>query len=437
MPSLFQTHFTPAELTDRRRRVLAAVGDDAVALVQGAAPPRGFVAFRQTNELYYLTGLEVPQAYLLLDGRAQRSTIYLPPRRETPGAEGDTLGAQDEELIRAHTGVDRVRPLAELANDLAGATTVYTPHQPAEGFQSSRDEMLHAERLIAADPWDAAPTREQRLIDLLCDRLPGVTIADLSPITDRMRGIKSAAEIAVMRRAGELSAQAIIAAMAATRPGLYEYQLNALANQVYLDGGARGEGYRSITAAGAGNIWFAHYWRCDCELRDGDLILMDTAPDYGYYTSDIGRMWPVNGTYSAQARELYGFVVEYHLAVLAAIRPGLTADEVHAEAAGAMAPVIDRWPWSKPAYEAAGRRMLDFRGHLSHSVGMIVHDVDNYTLRPLEPGVVFAVDPQLWVPEEKLYIRCEDTVVVTEQGCENFTAAAPLGLDEVEAFLRG
>lgn len=437
MSNLFQTHFTPAELTDRRARVLGAIGPEAVALVQGAAPPRGFVAFRQTNELYYLTGLEVPQAYLLLDGRSRRSTLYLPPRRETPGAEGDTLGAQDEALIRAHTGVDAVRPLDQLAGDLAGAATVYTPHMPAEGFQSSRDEMQHADRLIAADPWDAAPTREQRLIALLTERLPGVAIADLSPITDRMRGVKSPAEVAVMRRAGELSAQAIVAAMRATRAGLYEYQLNALANQVYLDGGGRGEGYRSITAAGAANIWFAHYWRCDCELRDGDLILMDTAPDYGYYTSDIGRMWPVNGTYSAQARELYGFVVEYHLAVLAAIRPGLTADQVHAAAAEVMAPVVERWPWSRPEYAAAGRRMLDFRGHLSHPVGMIVHDVDNYTLRPLEPGVVFAVDPQMWVPEEKLYIRCEDTVVVTADGMENLTAAAPLGLDEVEAFLRG
>jgi len=147
-------------------------------------------------------------------------------------------------------------------------------------------------------------------------------------------------------------------------------------------------------------------------------------------------MWPINGTYAPWQRELYGFIVEYHKAVLGCIRPGATADQIHAEAAARMAPVVERAAFSKPAYAAAARRTLDFKGHLSHGVGMAVHDVGNYQAGPLRPGAVFAVDPQMWVPEERLYIRVEDTVAVTEGGIENLTRAAPLELDDVEALMR-
>jgi len=171
-------------------------------------------------------------------------------------------------------------------------------------------------------------------------------------------------------------------------------------------------------------------------LRDGDLVLMDCAPDYGYYTSDIGRMFPVNGTYTEQQRELYGFVVEYHKAVLARIRPGITAEQVMLDAAADMEPVLDGWTFSKPIYEAAARKMLEFRGHMSHPVGMSVHDVGSYRARDLAPGMVFTVDPQMWVPEEKTYVRCEDTVAVTADGMENFSDFVPLELDDVEAEMR-
>jgi Xaa-Pro aminopeptidase len=112
------------------------------------------------------------------------------------------------------------------------------------------------------------------------------------------------------------------------------------------------------------------------------------------------------------------------------------ADQVLAEAAAEMAKVVARTTFSKPAYESAARRTLEFKGHLSHPVGMAVHDVGNYQAQPLQPGVVFAVDPQMWVPEEKLYIRVEDTIAVTDSGIENFTRAAPLELDDVEAAMR-
>lgn len=432
---LFQTDFPPEEFAARRARLFDATGPGAVAVLQGAPPVRGFEVFRQTNDFYYCSGVEVPQACLLLKGADRTAALYLPRRPEGRSGEGASLSADDADLICRATGLDAVWPPEALADHLRGAAVIYTPHAPAEGRAASRGELLHADRLVAADPWDGRTPRQEHFIGLLRARVPGAEIRDLSPALDALRVIKSPREVALLRRAGALAAEAVTEAMRATRPGLFEYHLGAEALRVYAAGGARGEGYRSIIASGA-NAWHAHYFRNNCPLCDGDLVLMDTAPDLGNYTSDIGRMWPISGTYAPWQRELYGFIVEYHKAVLGCIRPGATADQIHAEAAARMAPVVERAAFSKPAYAAAARRTLDFKGHLSHGVGMAVHDVGNYQAGPLQPGAVFAVDPQMWVPEERLYIRVEDTVAVTADGIENLTRAAPLELDDVEALMR-
>jgi len=111
-------------------------------------------------------------------------------------------------------------------------------------------------------------------------------------------------------------------------------------------------------------------------------------------------------------------------------------NQVMDEAAEEMKKVFSNWKFSKDIYKEGARRTLEFRGHLSHPVGMVVHDDGGYYHRPLVPGTVFSVDPQMWIPEEKLYIRVEDTVVVTEDGIENFTSDAPLELDDVETLMR-
>ena len=432
--SLFQSDFAPEEFAARRARVFEAIGRGTHAVLQGAAPVRGFEVFRQTNEFYYLCGVEVPQAYLVLAGPMRKTTLYL-PHREKHSAEGAILTADDADLARQLTGVDEVRDLEALSASLAAASVLCTPHMPAEGRMGSRDELLRANAKVAADPWDAAPPREELFILRLREVNPRAEVRYLSPILDGLRAVKSPAEMRLLRRAGELSALAVTEAMRLTRPGLFEYQLGALAEYLYLWNGARGDGYRPIIAGGE-NIWYSHYFRNNCPLKDGDLVLMDAAPDLGYYTSDIGRMWPVGGMYATWQRELYGFMVEYHKTLLARIRPGRTADQILDEAAAAMTPLVEKTRFSKPAYAEAARRTLAFRGHLSHPVGMAVHDVGSYKARPLAPGVVLTVDPQLWVPEERLYIRCEDTVAVTGGGIENFTCSAPLELDDVERLMR-
>ena len=432
---LFQRDFPPEEFASRWARIFEAIGPQAHALLQGAPPVRGFEVFRQTNEFYYCCGVEAPQAYLLLDAGSRRATLFLPHRPKGQNAEGASLAAEDADLLRRRTGVDAVFGIEALSDHLRGVSVLYTPHSPAEGRFGDRFEAKRADQCAAEDAWDGRPPREQHLTDLLRARLPGVEIRDLSPVLDERRAVKSPREIDLLRRAGHLSAMAITGAMRATRPGMVEYQLGAIAGQVFLSHGARGEGYRSIIASGK-NAWFAHYFRNTGVMKEGDLVLMDAAPDLGYYTSDIGRMWPVNGVYAQWQRELYGFIVEYHKMLLARVRPGVTADQILAEAAAEMAKVVEQTAFLKGTYRDAARRTLEFKGHLSHPVGMAVHDPGGYHEKPLVPGVVFAVDPQMWVPEEELYIRVEDTVVVTEQGIENLTAAAPLELDDVQAVMR-
>jgi Xaa-Pro aminopeptidase len=266
-------------------------------------------------------------------------------------------------------------------------------------------------------------------------RFPQCAVCNLSPILDRMRLVKSPAEVELLRRAARLCGLGVMEAMRSTAPGVMEYQLAALAQFIFLNGGAQGEGYRAIVAGGP-NIWYGHYSANDQALVDGDLVLMDYAPDYRYYTSDIGRMWPVGGIYAPWQRELYGFIVQYHTQLLARIRPGVTATSILEGAAAAMREVVKHTTFSKPIYEQAAQRALSFTGHLSHPVGMAVHDVGDYRPDALVPGLVITVDPMMWVPEERLYVRVEDTVVVTEDGIENLTGFVPREPDAIERLMQ-
>jgi Xaa-Pro aminopeptidase len=426
--------FASSEFAARRARVFDRIGPSACALIQGGGPVGGFEVFRQTNEFFYLTGVDIPQAYLWMDGRRRTTALFLSAQTGHDASEGSVSGDSDANALKHRYGVDEVAAIECLTECLTDVGVVYTPHNPAEGRLACQDTLRPAIRAVAADPWDALPTREQRLIGQIHARQPNAQVEDLSPILDSLRLIKSPREVAVMRRAGSLCARAVTEAIRATSPGVFEYHLGAVADYVYRANGVRSEGYRAIIASGE-NIRYAHYYRNDCPLQDDDLVLMDYAPDVDHYTSDIGRMWPVNGRYSPSQRELYGFIVRYHQTLLGCIRPGVMPRQVLAEAATVMRPVIETTRFSKPIYEQAARRTLDFQGHLSHPVGMAVHDVGRYFDQPLAPGLVFALDPQMWVPEEGLYIRVEDTVAVTETGVEALTGDCPIALDDMEALM--
>ena len=437
-----QSDFPPDEFQERRSRVFDAVGDNALVLLQGAPNVRGFRVFRQTNEFYYLTGVEVAHAYLLMDGRSRKTRLYLPHRNaRRERGEGKKMSMEDAELAIELTGVDEVHGVEALPHQLwryllrPPFPTLFTMLSPAEGAAQSRDELLIGFADAISDPWDEATSREADFVAQIRSRYPQFEIADLTPIIDAMRIVKSAREIEVIRRASQLAADGIMEAMRSTEPGLFEYQLDAIAKFVFLVNGAQGEGYRSITASGT-NAFFGHYNRNDAELVAGDLILMDYAPDYRYYTSDVTRMWPVDGKFTAEQRELYSWILRYYEELMPRIRAGMTSDQILDETAEVMTKVFEETEFSKPEYEEAARKTLTFRGHLSHPVGLAVHDVGTYRDQPLRPGTIFSIDPMMWVPEEKLYIRIEDVGVVTEEGFDNFSAYAPTHIKEIEEFMQ-
>jgi Xaa-Pro aminopeptidase len=384
----------------------------------------------------------VPNAYVEIDTRDARTVVYLPHRNEAhERSSGARLSAEDADEVLALTGADEVRPVEELPAALGRrvkrrlAPVVFTPLAPAEGLQGARDAELDARAESLVDPFAASTSRESAFVEALRAQVPTLEVRDASPFLDALRCVKSDWEIGLMREAGRLTGVAVLEAMRSTAAGVMEYELGAVAELVFRRGGAFAAAYEPIVAAGP-NIWHGHYGAKTAELEAGQLVLMDAAPDYRYYTSDIGRMWPVSGAWEPWQLELYGFIARYHVELLARIRPGVTAGEILAGAAEAMRAVVDGTAFSKPAYEQAAREALEFSYHLSHPVGMSVHDVGEYRGRPLVPGQVFSVDPMLWVPDERLYIRCEDTVVVTEDGIENLTGFVPIDPAEIEAVMR-
>ncbi|UCH26382.1 MAG: aminopeptidase P N-terminal domain-containing protein [Trueperaceae bacterium] len=429
-PSISQT-----EYAERRSRLMASIGPKAVALIQGGPKEDSHERFRQVNDFRYFCSAEVPHAYLLIDARDSSTHLFWPAQPPEHDREEPLLGSHDPGAAVQATGVEAVHDLAALARFLERVQTLYTPFRQGEGAWMSWDTLQRSQQEGHSDPWDGRPDRMRWFLRLLRERCPAAQILDLAPLIDEMRLVKSEGEIALLRRAGRLSALGVTEAMRSTRPGVMEYQLDAVMRYGYLAHGARDVAYRAIIA-GDENAWYGHYNANDQALHDGDLVLVDCAPDYHYYTSDIGRMWPVNGHYSPVQRELYGFIVEYHKVFLSLLEPGTDDETIRLRAADEMKKVVDKMTFSKPIYEAAARRALVFPHHLSHPVGLTVHDVGHYRGQTLRPGIVLTVDPQLIIPEERRYIRVEDTVVITETGIENFTQDAPLELDEVEACMR-
>ena len=439
----YQTDFSIVDFQERRSQIFEAIGNNSIALIQGAASIAGFKVFRQTNTFYYLCGLEAEHAYLLLNGKTKTSTIYLPNRnKERERSQGKILSVEDADLVNKLTGVERVRGLEFLANDLVGtglinrgAPYLYTPLSPAETGNDSRDEILHGQARAASDPWDSQSTREARFKKLVMERFPQFEIRDLSPILDAMRLIKSPKEIEIIRNATDIAGLAIIEAMRSTNPGVYEYQLDAAAKYIFYQHGAQGDGYPSIIGGGT-NAYMGHYFHKTDVLKDGDLVLMDYAPDYHYYTSDVTRIWPVNGKFSKKQAALYKFIVAYRDALFRYIKPGITSNEVLKNAAVDMKEYLIGKSFVKSAHLKAVQNGLTFRGHFQHPVGMAVHDVGRVHGVTLQEGMVFTIDPMIWIPEERHYIRIEDVAVVTKTGVENLSGFVPSKIEDVERTIK-
>ncbi len=444
--AFYTDDFPPDEFAERRSRVFDAIGPRSAAVLQGAPSPEGYVRFRQNNEFYYLTGIEVPHAYVLLDGSTRRATLFLPHRHEgRERSEGRMLSAEDASFLSEHAGFDAVTGTERLAETLGRLTrsveAVYTPMSPAEGLAESRDLGVRTIADIASDPWDGRPAREGHFIHLLSLRFPQFEVEDLSPILDEMRLIKSANELALIRKATVLSGLALMEGMRSTEPGIFEYEIDAMAKYVYHRNGAQGDAYYSLVAGGR-NAYRPHYHAGRDVLQAGDLVLMDYAPDVRYYMSDVTRVWPVDGTFSPDQRDLYTFYLAAYRAILDHIGPGHTASEIMQRATADMDVILAGSAFSKPEYRRAAESFVEgyrIRGgrdnaSLGHWVGMATHDVGRHD-GPLRPGMVFTIEPALRVPEEEIYIRLEDLIIIKEDGKEVVSDFVPMDIETIERLM--
>ncbi len=441
---LFTDAFTPAEFAARRARVMAAVGQ-GVAVISGATEQPNYEKFKQNKQFFYLTGVEVPRAILLIDGRAQRSTLFLPAR--TPAmdrSEGPLLGpgAGAESLTGIESVVDRVTFDTAIKAIGTDARMIFMPFREESVGAVAPDRVLAHERATAADPWDGRKSKETVFKEKVQAVAPRLEIADLDPILDRQRLIKSAAEIAVLRESTRIASQAILEGIKAAKVGMYEYEVEAVADYVFKKSNAMGIGYFALVATGTNAAW-PHYHAAQSRLEDGDLVLFDYAPEFKYYTSDVTRMFPANGTFSPRQRELYAVYVKLYQALLSSVGPGPAAPRLKS-AHDTMTAILAAFPFTdqkvKDAATAFVGRYATVRGSGSfgHWVGMEAHDVSGGGFDGIyKAGMVLTIEPALTIPDERIYIRLEDMLLITETGVENLSAALPMEIDAIERLMRG
>jgi Xaa-Pro aminopeptidase len=404
-----------------RRATLMKKIDGAVAVLQGAPETRAYASFRQDNNFYYLTGVMAPDALLLLDSSQKHSILFLPPANSKMERwEGPRLFAGPEAV--KETGVDEVLELskfgAELEKRTSSLSLLYIPLSPHESAATSRDRALQHDSARQKDPMDGRVSREAAFEKNLKAKMgSSVHIRDLSPVLDEMRRVKDEKEIERLRRAGKIGALGLKEAIRSTKSGMYEYQLAAVAEFIYLWHGASGPAFFPIVGSGP-NSCVLHYNRNARRMETGDIVVMDFGPDFQYYGSDITRSFPVSGKFSKEQAEIYRIVLEAQKAALEKVRPGASFSDL----GDAVQEVLERYGYEKHLNHG-----------VSHYLGMSTHDVGKP--EPFEPGVVITVEPGIYIPEKSLGIRIEDTVLVTKDGCEILTGDVPKEIVEIEKLM--
>jgi Xaa-Pro aminopeptidase len=250
--------------------------------------------------------------------------------------------------------------------------------------------------------------------------------------------VKSPAEIALLREGTRIASEGILRAMKAARPGMREYELEAEADYVFKKNNAQGIAYFALVATGTNAFW-SHYHQAQDTLKAGDLVLMDYAPDYNYYNTDVTRMFPASGTFTARQRELYGVYLALYRALLSSIRPGPAAEGL-ADASRKMQDVMATFRFTDAAIKAAAERFVDSyarpRNSYGHMIGMEVHDVSVGFDGNYRPGMAFTIEPALTIPDERIYIRLEDPVVITATGFEHLSKALPMEIADIERLMK-
>ncbi len=398
----------------RRRALLQRIGRGAVLIP--AAHERNIEQdyvqdndFRQNNTFYYFTELETQDAWLVMTvrGDTTETLLFLPPR--VPSQErwtGLRLGA--DTVAARLSGIATLLPIDSLDGRLRRLR-----------FGALRGLPVYV-------PLDPSTREESRVSDLA---FSGGDVRNLLPIVDSMRAVKDADEITRLRRAVDISVAGHIAAMRAARPGMYEYELEAALEDGFRRNGADRLGYPSIVGSGP-NSTTLHYDVNRRRTENGDLVVIDAAAEWGQYTADVTRTFPINGKFTPRQKAIYDLVLGAQQAAFDSVRPGTTMAQLDG---------IARAYMRAHSGTLCGDRTCDDREYfnhgLGHPIGMDVHDVGFG--RVLEPGMVITLEPGIYLQTEKLGVRIEDDVLVTAQGGEWLSAGAPRTTDAIERLMGG
>ncbi|HEY7184001.1 MAG TPA: aminopeptidase P N-terminal domain-containing protein [Blastocatellia bacterium] len=437
---VFTDVFPPAEFAARRAGVMARIGE-GVAVVQGTTERPGEQPLRQNNQFFYLTGVVEPRAILVIDGKAKRSTLYLYAGAERRERMYGSAMAPGEAAVAA-TGIEAALPREEFAKAIEAfareGRTLYTPFRPETLGSASSSDTVALAKATKDDPWDGRPSREEGFIQKLKALASQVDVQNLDPILDAMRAFKSPREIAVIREATRITGLAIMEAMREARPGLYEYELQAPAEFVFKKYGSQGAAYFALIATGQ-NTLYSHYHKNTAKLQDGDLVQFDYAPDYKYYVSDVTRVFPANGKFTARQREFYTIYLRLYQSLMTSIKVHARPADIIKEAVTKMDAVMAGFKFTDPKIKEAATRFVErYRASkansLGHTIGMEVHDVRLPT-ETLEPGQLFTIEPAMTIPDEHIGIRLEDALLITETGYENLSAFVPVEIADIEKLM--
>ena len=438
------------EFERRRKNFVEKMGDGVAVFPSAPAAVRSNdtdYEYRQDSDLYFLSGFEEPQSVLVLapNHPQTKSVLFLRPRdREREIWEGRRVGVEN---APREFGIDAAYPIDELEERLP--QLLDTSDRLYYAF--SRNEEFNARIVRHLKHYHVA--RRQ------ADRGP-VVLTDPSAILHELRVRKSPADVERLKRAVAISREGHTAAMRHSRPGMYEYEIEAILEYTFHRMGAQAAAYPSIVAGGA-NATILHYTSNRQKIADGALVLVDAGAELDYYCGDITRTWPIGGRFSAEQRAIYEIVLEAQRRALELCRPGsrfsrsrdmngaqqFDPRNVHHAATAAIIEGLLALRLLQGSFEEnfTQRKYHQFFMHgTGHWLGMDTHDVGYYRLngdwRALEPGMVITVEPGVYVAEDAqaderfrgIGVRIEDDVLITNDGCEILSAGTPTGISEVE-----
>lgn len=428
------------EFISRRNALLAQMAPASAAIIFSAPEAQRNAdceyPYRQHSDFLYLTGFSEPEAVLVLiksDEKHSHTVLFNRVRDLT--AEiwfGRRLG---QDAAPEKLGIDKALPFDEIVDQL------YQLLNGLDVVYHAQGEFDYADKLVFG-ALDVLRRGSRR--NLKAPR----TLIDWRPMVHEMRLFKSDAEMAVMRKAGEISALAHIRAMETCRPNMYEYQLCGEIEYEFTRHGARFPSYNTIVGSGE-NACILHYTENECAMKDGDLVLIDAGAELEGYAGDITRTFPVNGKFTKEQREIYDIVLQSINTALELYRPGTSIHEVTRQIVrikteglvklGILQGDVEQLIENK-AYHPF------FMHGLSHWLGLDVHDVGFYGVerdRILEPGMVLTIEPGLYIAPDadvppqyrSIGVRIEDDILITEDGNENLTAMVVKDPDEIEALM--